>query len=90
MKLAYTRRMVTAALTGELDDCELSEDPLFQLRVPSHIEGVPDSVLRPRETWQDKDAYDAQAKKLAGMFMENFEQFKNGLSEEVLASGPVI
>lgn len=89
MKLAYTRRMVTAALTGELDDCELAADPIFHLRVPCQIEGVPDRVLRPRETWQDKDTYDAQAKKLAGMFTENFKQYKVGLPEEVLASGPV-
>ncbi len=89
MKLAYTRRMVTAALTKELDECEFHEDPIFRLQVPTHIEGVPDDVLQPRETWQDKEAYDAQAQKLARMFVDNFDQFKDGVTEEVYASGPI-
>ncbi|HET6446978.1 MAG TPA: phosphoenolpyruvate carboxykinase (ATP), partial [candidate division Zixibacteria bacterium] len=88
MKLAYTRKMVSAVLSGELEGCELRLDPSFNLRVPTEIDGVPDSVLNPRETWQDKEAYDAQAMKLAIMFKENFEQFKDGISEEVYESGP--
>jgi phosphoenolpyruvate carboxykinase (ATP) len=88
MKLAYTRKMVTAVLSGELEGCELRRDPIFNLRVPTEIDGVPDSVLNPRETWQDKEAYDAQAAKLAAMFKDNFEQFKDGISVEVYESGP--
>jgi phosphoenolpyruvate carboxykinase (ATP) len=87
MKLAYTRRMVTAALSGELDNSELNEDPFFGLYVPSSLHGVPDEVLRPRETWQDSEAYDAQAQKLSLMFKENFDQFKDGLPESILGSG---
>ncbi len=52
IKLAYTRRMVTAALTGELDGVETWTDPIFGLDVPTRIEGVPDKLLHPRETWQ--------------------------------------
>ncbi|MFN2188332.1 MAG: phosphoenolpyruvate carboxykinase (ATP), partial [Candidatus Promineifilaceae bacterium] len=88
MKLAYTRRMVSAALAEELNDAEYYLDPNFNLSVPAHVEGVPDSVLRPRQTWEDAEAYDAQARKLAAMFINNFEQFKADVTKEVYASGP--
>ena len=88
IKLGFTRRMVTAALTGELDNVETWTDPIFGLAVPTHIEGVPDKLLRPRETWQDPAAYDAQAGRLADMFADNFEKYESGVSEDVKAAGP--
>ncbi|HEY9421647.1 MAG TPA: phosphoenolpyruvate carboxykinase (ATP) [Thermoanaerobaculia bacterium] len=88
IKLGYTRRMVTAALTGELDNVETWTDPIFGLAVPTHIEGVPDKLLRPRETWQDPAAYDAQAGKLADMFAENFKKYESGVDEAVKMAGP--
>ena len=88
IKLGFTRRMVTAALTGELDDVETWTDPIFGLAVPAHIEGVPDKLLRPRETWQDPAAYDVQASKLADMFAENFKKYESGVDEAVKMAGP--
>lgn len=88
MKLAYTRAMVRAALAGELDDVETAPDPIFGVHVPARVPGVPDEVLRPRETWKDRDAYDAQANKLAGMFRENFEKFAANVTKEVRDAGP--
>lgn len=88
MKLAYTRRMVEAALLGELDTIETYSDPYFGLHVPVNIEGIPGEFLRPRDTWSDSEAYDAQAKKLAGMFIQNFEQFSGSVSEGIMAAGP--
>jgi phosphoenolpyruvate carboxykinase (ATP) len=88
MKLAYTRAMVTAALNGDLDDVETEIEPFFGLHIPTTVEGVPDEVLNPRNTWEDKEAYDAQAAKLAGMFVENFRQFEDGVSQEVVDAGP--
>jgi phosphoenolpyruvate carboxykinase (ATP) len=88
IKLAWTRRMVRAALNGELDDVPTVEDPVFGLAVPRQVPGVPDELLRPRETWKDKAAYDAKAQQLAEMFGRNFEQFADGVSEEVRAAGP--
>ena len=88
MKLAYTRAMITAALNGDLDDVETIKEPFFGLEVPSHVDGVPDEVLLPRNTWDDKSAYDAQASKLVGMFKENFEEYEDGVTEEIKAAGP--
>ncbi len=86
--LGHTRRMVSAALGGELDGVETREDPVFGLSVPARVEGVPEALLRPRETWQDAAAYDGRAAKLARMFGENFRKYADGVSEEVRAAGP--
>jgi phosphoenolpyruvate carboxykinase (ATP) len=88
MKLAHTRRMVEAAITGELDQVELDTEPFFGLHVPVHIEGVPDQVLRPQTTWPDAAEYDKQAKKLSVMFRENFEQFAAEVDPAITAAGP--
>jgi phosphoenolpyruvate carboxykinase (ATP) len=80
--------MVRAALNGELDDVPTVEDPVFGLAVPKGVPSVPDELLRPRQTWQDKAAYDAKAQQLAEMFASNFEQFADGVDEEVRAAGP--
>jgi phosphoenolpyruvate carboxykinase (ATP) len=73
--LEYTRAIVNAALAGELDEVKTHTDPIFGLAIPNETKGVPAKVLNPRETWADTRAYDAQAKKLAGMFRENFDKF---------------
>lgn len=88
MKLAYTRRTIHAALSGELDDVPFVEEPFFGFSVPSHVEGVPNEVLLPRNTWADKEAYDAQAAKLVGMFKENFKQFEELVGQAVIDAGP--
>jgi len=56
--------------------------------VPRAIQGVPNTVLTPRATWSDGAAYDAQAKKLAGMFKENFAKFEKFVPESVRNAGP--
>lgn len=88
IRLRYTRRMVSAALSGELNDVETRRDPVFGLAVPSAIEGVPSEILNPRETWADAAAYDELAAKLARMFRDNFEQYRDGVSAEVAEAGP--
>lgn len=77
IKLKYTRAIVHAALTGELDESDTRRDPIFELAVPTEINRVPANVLNPRSTWSDPASYDAQAKKLARMFRENFEKIGN-------------
>ena len=88
MKLAYTRRMVDAALEGELDEVATIPHPVFGVGVPVECPGIPDEILNPRETWEDKDAYDAQARDLAGRFNKNFKKFVGEVSSDVVGAGP--
>jgi phosphoenolpyruvate carboxykinase (ATP) len=88
MSIKHTRAIVDAIHAGALDDCAATVDPNFGLEVPSACPGVPAEVLVPRNTWADKDAYDQTAQKLAGLFRDNFEQYKTAASEEICAAGP--
>ncbi|MGE5801490.1 MAG: phosphoenolpyruvate carboxykinase (ATP) [Gemmatimonadota bacterium] len=88
MSLKHTRAMIRAALSGALDNVPTRREPVFGLEVPQHVAGVPDEVLDPRKTWKDAAAYDAQAKRLAGLFRKNFEQFANDVSPGVRDAGP--
>ena len=90
MKIAYTRAMVNAALDGELANAEFRTDPIFGFQVPTACPNVPAEVLTPRNTWSDPEAYDRQARKLAGMFQENFKQFVDQASDEVKTAGPIV
>jgi phosphoenolpyruvate carboxykinase (ATP) len=88
IKLAFTRRMVHAALAGELDGAATWTDPIFGLAVPERVEGVPDAVLRPREGWKSAADYDEKAAQLADMFAANFEKYESGVDEAVRSAGP--
>ena len=90
MKIAYTRLMITAALTGQLDRVEYRRHPVFNVDVPVSVPGVPDGVLDPRSTWPDAAKYDEQARKLAGMFVENFKTFEQDVPASVKAAGPKV
>jgi phosphoenolpyruvate carboxykinase (ATP) len=90
MSIAHTRAMVTAALDGSLRDVPTEPDPLFGVHVPVASPGVPPEVLQPRNTWADKDAYDAKARELAHRFVQNFKQFESGVEPDVLAAGPAV
>jgi phosphoenolpyruvate carboxykinase (ATP) len=74
ISIPYTRAMVRAALRGDLDSVEYRLDPVFGLQVPKLCPGVPDKVLDPRETWQNKQAYDEQARKLKAMWDEQMKK----------------
>jgi phosphoenolpyruvate carboxykinase (ATP) len=90
MKIKYTRAMINAALSGALDHVGYELDPVFNLEVPSTCPDVPPEVLKPRNTWKDQAAYDAQAKKLAQMFVDNFKAFEATASPAVKAAGPIV
>jgi phosphoenolpyruvate carboxykinase (ATP) len=90
MKIAYTRAMINAALNGDLNDVSFEPDPIFKVYVPTACCDIPREVLRPRSTWEDKAAYDQQARKLAHMFIKNFQQFEDSVSEDIRAAGPQV
>ena len=90
MKLAFTRAIIDAIDTGELASAPTEKDPLFGLNVVTKCSHVPTEILIPRNTWQDKDAFDKTARKLAGLFVENFKQYADGVSDAVRAAGPAM
>jgi len=75
MSLTHTRALLRAVLAGQLKDVSFHPDPVFGLAVPRTCPGVPDGVLRPRDAWQDKVAYDAKAKELAERFKVEFKKY---------------
>jgi phosphoenolpyruvate carboxykinase (ATP) len=88
--LSATRQMVQAVINGKLDDAETETDPFFGLNVPVEVPGVPTDLLDPRETWDNKDAYDQQARELAHLFAENFKKFEDEVDTEVKKAGPTV
>ena len=87
MRLSYTRRMIDAIHEGELDDVEYNKFDVFNLSVPTHIEGIPDDVLWPENTWDDKDAFKTQLRKLAEQFQANFQKYADETPKEVIERG---
>jgi phosphoenolpyruvate carboxykinase (ATP) len=69
-----TRKIITAALNGELEKTKYEENKTFHLMVPKTCLGVASEILDPRHTWNDKSAYDERAKKLAGEFSNHFDK----------------
>jgi len=90
MDINLTRSIVSAALSGALDQVEVVEDSLFHVQIPKSCPGVPSELLQPRATWADPKAYDARAKKLAGDFSAAFDKAygDKGLDAAVVAACP--
>lgn len=90
LKLAHTRTMITAALSGVLSEVNFKTHPIFGLAVPGAVPGVPTEILDPRQTWRDKEAYDRTATDLAEKFIKNFEKYAEFASADILAGAPKI
>jgi phosphoenolpyruvate carboxykinase (ATP) len=90
MKLRFTRSMITAAMNGQLDNVEFKTHQVFGLAMPTAVPDVPSELLLPRETWADKDAYDATANKLAAAFVKNFQKYADFANAEILAGAPKV
>lgn len=89
MPIKATRALLSAALDGSLNNASFRKDDNFGFMVPEAVSGVDTSILNPRETWADKEAYDDQAKKLVDMFTKNFARFEAHVGSEVLDAAPL-
>ena len=88
MPIKATRALLSAALDGSLKNAAFRTDPNFGFQVPVAVEGVDPSILDPRSTWADKAHYDRQARKLSGMFIDNFAKFETHVDASVLGAAP--
>jgi phosphoenolpyruvate carboxykinase (ATP) len=87
--LAYTRRMIKAALNGELNNVEYRTDPIFKFEVPTKCPNIPNAVLNPRDTWANEEDYDKTANKLADLFVSNFKKYADQANEDILSAAPI-
>jgi len=90
MKLSHTRQMLSEVLKGNIDKATFETEPAFGLAIPKNVSNVPSEILFPRNTWDDKEAYDKKADKLASMFAENFKKFERPESQKLVHAGPKV
>ncbi len=88
MPIRVTRALLSAALDGSLNNAPFRTDPFFGFQVPITVPNVDMQILNPRDTWADKDAYDAKAKALVNLFIANFEQFADHVDAGVRDAAP--
>jgi len=88
--LIYTRSIIDSILDGSMKKAPVIKNKLFGFDVPTECPNVPVEIMLPRETWSDGDAYDNAERNLAIMFVENFKQFEEGSSKDILKAGPNI
>lgn len=88
MKLKYTRKMVSEALSGNLNNVEYVKDPIFNVDIPKTCDGVPSEILNPRDVWKDKEAYEKSAKALASKFVDNFTKKYPNMPKNIVDAGP--
>jgi phosphoenolpyruvate carboxykinase (ATP) len=90
IKLSYTRAMITAVLEKKLEKTDFAEHAVFGLQMPVSCPGVPPEILNPKNTWNDKTAYDTMAQHLADQFVANFKTFEDFANEEIRNGAPII
>ena len=88
ISIKHTRRLLNAALDGELKGVEFTEDPVFGFQVPKSCPDVPDNVLDPGSSWGSRGEYENAYRQLAARFIENFRKFADQCSAEVREAGP--
>jgi phosphoenolpyruvate carboxykinase (ATP) len=88
ISIHHTRALLSAALSGQLDDVAYYTDPIFGFQVPKQCPGVPDSVLYPAESWPSKEAYDDRYRQMAARFIDNFKKYAHACTPETVVSGP--
>ena len=86
ISLKNTRTIIDAIHDGALGTARIERDPVFGFDVVRECPGVPADILRPRDAWNDKTAYDATATRLAGLFRDNFRKYESSVSEEIKAA----
>ncbi len=90
VNLSHTRSMLTAALGGQLDNVDYTTDPIFGLSMPKSCPNVPENILNPVNLWKDQKEFESKTQELASRFDENFKQYTDQTSKEILSAGPKV
>jgi phosphoenolpyruvate carboxykinase (ATP) len=86
--LKYTRRIVDAVHSGELAKADFEHFATFNLQIPTALDGVPRELLNPSLAWADKEAFQKEIRKLAGMFQKAFHLYEKDVDDRVRMAGP--
>jgi phosphoenolpyruvate carboxykinase (ATP) len=86
--LAWTRSIIQAIHSDQLNDAEVKTDKYFGLQIPQQVSDVPEDILDPQQSWDKSEAYEDQARKLVHLFRENFKQYQEGCSPDIIRGGP--
>jgi phosphoenolpyruvate carboxykinase (ATP) len=89
-KIAHSRAVIRAAISGALTEVTFVTDPIFGFQVPTECPGIPSELLNPRSTWDDPGAYDAKANELATLFAANFDDYAEAAGPDIAAAGPEV
>lgn len=88
ISITYTRALLSAALDGTLNHVSYRRDPYFGFQVPEQCPGVPDTILRPQDQWEDRDEYSEHYRSLVKKFQDNFQRYAEGTPDAVRKAGP--
>ncbi|OCQ54296.1 Phosphoenolpyruvate carboxykinase [ATP] [Photorhabdus australis subsp. thailandensis] len=84
-----TRGIIDAILSGDIEETDTIELPIFELAVPTALPGVDTHILDPRNTYADKSQWEERAKDLAHRFVDNFDKYTDTPAGEALVkAGP--
>ena len=91
ISIKATRAIIDAILDGSLDEAAVSTLPIFNLSIPTDLPGVDASILDPRNTYQDASLWTSKATRLAGLFIDNFQQYTDTDSgRQLVSAGPIL
>lgn len=88
MSLNYTRKMIEAVLNETIEKGGYENFPVFNFKIPKHVDGVDATILQPENTWDDKIKYGEQRIYLAELFQNNFKKFEAGVEAAIIDAGP--
>ena len=84
-----TRGIIDAILGGAIKNAPTKKIAIFDLEVPTVLEGVATEILDPRNTYADPTEWDRRAEDLAGRFIKNFKKYEyNAAGKALVAAGP--
>jgi len=91
ISIKATRTIIDAILDGSLDRAETATLPIFNLRMPTDLPGVDNSILDPRNSYTNRPEWDGKAQKLASLFIDNFDQYTDtDGGKKLVSAGPIL
>jgi len=89
ISIKATRAIIDAILDGSLDNAEVVTLPVFNVAIPLALPGVDAAILDPRNSYADRGEWESKATQLAGLFIDNFEQYTDtDGGKKLVSAGP--